>query len=488
VTSFRFPRLLWTLAVAAALSAVPAAASAATVLVINNRDDGPGSFRDAIRRANTNGNIDTVQFLFTVRTIRLLTTVEYIGTQALVIYGNGATLDGSAISAAGALDPLNRGIGAAFRASGGGDLAVSSLTVRNAPGEGIALIVPNPVAAGTVKLWLFNVEAVGNKGHGVLVNDQDDPRTFDDDEGDPIYPHPDFPDLPNGSAAGLEVTLLSARLVGNGFGALDRDGLRVNEGGPGDLKLTVRLSVAEGNGADGIELDERSAGDVHVDVFGSRLNGNGTFSSADYDDGFDIDELDAGSIVGQVVLTSATDNAEEGLDFNENHAGDLRVNLLLVEANGNREEAIDYEEDDDFAGGGDLVTTMTGIRASGNAQVDASGGDGAVKIREKGAGNLQAALNGIETLGNNYDGINLREDADGDLQSAAAYINSQNNVGEGLVFDERGGGALTAALARSFVLNNAVDLFADDNGTFTVQTTTVVYGTSGGDVLITLVP
>ena len=101
----------------------------------------------------------------------------------------------------------------------------------------------------------------------------------------------------------------------------------------------MRWALAHGNGADGIEVDERGAGDVHVDVFGAQLTGNGSLTALDYDDGFDIDEYDDGSIFGQVVFSTVSDNWEEGLDFNENNAGDLRVNLLLVEANGNREEA-----------------------------------------------------------------------------------------------------------------------------------------------------
>ena len=102
--------------------------------------------------------------------------------------------------------------------------------------------------------------------------------------------------------------------------------------------MTVRWAVAHGNGADGIEADERGAGDVHVDVFGARLTGNGSLTALDYDDGFDIDEYNDGGIFGQVVFSVASNNWEEGLDFNENNAGDLRVDLLLVEANGNREE------------------------------------------------------------------------------------------------------------------------------------------------------
>ncbi len=230
----------------------------------------------------------------------------------------------------------------------------------------------------------------------------------------------------------------------------------------------------------------------------------------DLDDGFDIDELNAGSIVGQVVLTSANGNFEEGLDFNENDAGDLRVNLLLVDASDNREEGIDYEEDDDFAGGGDLVTTMAGIRASRNGQ---DGGDAGVKIREKGEGDLRAAVTGIETSDNvsplsddDMRGLQLREDAAGSLFADVAAATSRGNEEHGIDFDENapsadpedgeapepaGGGNLTVVLRDSTALGNGgSDIRADEAGAgaglFTVvnMVVNVNYVTKGGNVPI----
>ncbi len=72
-----------------------------------------------------------------------------------------------------------------------------------------------------------------------------------------------------------------------------------------------------------------------------------------------------------MILTPANDNYEEGFDFNENNAGDMRIDFSLSEASRNREEGIDLEEDDDFAGGGELVTTMIGVKANGNRAGDA---------------------------------------------------------------------------------------------------------------------
>jgi hypothetical protein len=366
-----------------------------------------------------------VQFLGRVGVIALQQTVEFTGAQPLTIAGNNATLDGSEIVS-----------GPAFSATGGGDLSVSSLTVRQAPAEGIAVVVPS-TATGTIRVSLFKVDILNNLGHGVLVNDQEDPSTTEE-----VQPDPD------GSAASVSVRVVNSRFMSNGYteGASDLDGLRVNEGGLGDLIITIKHSVAQDNGADGIEVDERGPGDVLVDMMGSQVNGNGSHDPADLDDGFDIDEYDDGSIIGLIFQTTANDNFEEGFDFNENNAGDLRVDMKQVQVNGNREEGIDYEEDDDFAGGGDLVTKMSGITANGNG---ADGGDAGLKIREKGVGNLDATVDHVVTSNNLIGGIQVREDAEGSLVSAITHATSVDNASHGIDFDENAEGNLSAAVTKS---------------------------------------
>ena len=94
--------------------------------------------------------------------------------------------------------------------TGGGDLAVSNLTVRNAPGEGIALVVP-AARLGTVRAVDVQRRSRRNRGHGVLVNDEEDPRTSRTSMA--IRSSSD----PDGSAASVDVTVLGCRFVGNGF-------------------------------------------------------------------------------------------------------------------------------------------------------------------------------------------------------------------------------------------------------------------------------
>ena len=140
------------------------AAPAQIAFVGNASDSGPGSFRAAIDRANADSAVTTIQFIGRVSTIALQQTVWFNGPQNLTINGTGAILDGTNAD------------GPAFRTTAGGDLTVVNLTVRNAPAEGIAVEVPSS-ATGTVRVNLRDVAIIDNAGHGVLVNDQDDPAT-----------------------------------------------------------------------------------------------------------------------------------------------------------------------------------------------------------------------------------------------------------------------------------------------------------------------
>jgi len=396
-------------------------AAANVAYVSNPNDSGPGSFRAAVDKASANPSIRRIQFTGRF-TIHLYQTVWFSGSQDLTIGGLWSTLDA-----------LNAG-GPAFLATGGGDLTVSNLTVRRSPTEGISVDVPTS-ATGTISVSLLNVDILDNLGHGVFVDDQDDPSTGV---------------LDGDSDATVDVTIVGCRFIGNGFSVSDRDGLRVNEGGNGDLRITVLFSRADENGADGIEVDEKGPGDVRVEMTGSQVTRNGVFDPADLDDGFDIDESEAGSILGFVVFSSASENYEEGFDFNENDAGDLRVDMRNVEANGNGEEGIDYEEDDDFAGGGDIVAEMSRIRANGNL-----GGDGGLKIREKGVGNLDVEVNFVEASQNLTSGIEIREEAAGSLAVAIERAAAVENDGHGIEIDERADGDFQATVSNSNSSDNA---------------------------------
>jgi hypothetical protein len=134
---------------------------------------------------------------------------------------------------------------------------------------------------------------------------------------------------------------------------------------------------------------------------------------------------------------------EQGLDINENDAGSIRSVLLRVTSVANAEEGIEYEEDDDFAGGGDIVAELTDVTADSNG---VNGGDAGLKLREKGVGNLSVTARNARARGNLVGGIQLREDSDGNLFAMLANTVADGNTVDGIDFDENGNGDLDGRL------------------------------------------
>jgi hypothetical protein len=386
-------------------------------------DLGDGSFRAAIEAANADPSITRISFERGLGTVPLTDPVSFTGSQALTIDGSGAVLDGTGLAAGES----------ALVASGGGNLEVRDLTVRNAPGSGIAIEIP-AASTGTLEFALIGVTAWGNGLHGAVINDQVDPGDTDNEAG---------------SAAGLRVRVVGSRFENNGFGAGDQDGLRVNEGGPGSLTAEIRQTVVTSNGGDGIELDERGPGDVVFDVQHTQVTRNGALDPADLDDGMDVDEAQDGSVIGRFIHVVASDNYEEGLDINENHAGDMRIEMNQVEGSRNREEGVDLEEDDDFAGGGDLVAVLINVTATGN-----TGGDAGIKLRERGDGGLFSTIVNAVTNANAEAGISVREDAAGGLDASIIGAFADGNGSHGIIYDENAAGDLTAVLRAAISSTN----------------------------------
>jgi hypothetical protein len=178
-----------------------------------------------------------------------------------------------------------------------------------------------------------------------------------------------------------------------------------------------------------------------------------------------------------VVTPALNNNFEEGWDVNENDAGNFEVDMTRVDSSSNGEEGIDFEEDDDFAGGGALITTLVDIKADRNA----AEGDGGLKIREKGAGNLAATVLGAKANANKTDGINIREDSSGTLVATVDRSTTNGNDGDGVHFDERGADTLTAtASAGTSAGNSEVGVRADQgNGTLALTSMTLAGNAEG---------
>ena len=348
------------------------------VIVTNNNDAGAGSFRQAVIDANGDASIDTIKF-GRAFTIGLDSAVTYSGDQALSIDGNRSTITAGA--AAGDL----------FVSEGGADLAVCSLSVTDSAAAGIVVNVP-ATAGGYVSVSLAEVSLLDNTLEGLLVDDQDE------------------------AAASIVLTVERTTVSGNGNGASDHDGIRVNETGEGDILSTVRDSRFDANGGDGLELDERGEGDLDFVVSKSTFNDNGFQDPDDLEDGIDLDERDDGTIWVNVSNISADGNADQGLDF---------------------------DEDDD----GEMVASVEKTKARGN-------GDSGIKIDENNNGGLTAELSQIVAKDNGDDSIRIKEDNDGDLAVLVTKTVSIHNAGFGLSVEQDDDGSGTLNLQQVNLSNN----------------------------------
>jgi hypothetical protein len=133
--------------------------------------------------------------------------------------------------------------------------------------------------------------------------------------------------------------------------------------------------------------------------------------------------------------------------------------------------------DDDFAGGGALNTTLVDVKAGGSG----AEGDGGLRIREKGAGNLAATVLGAKANANKTDGMNIREDSSGTLAATVDRSTTNGNDSDGVHFDERGADALTAtASAGTSAGNSGVGVRADQgNGTLALTSMTLAGNAEG---------
>ena len=395
----------------------PAAGGVAGLTEVTSpADAGVGSLRAAVEAANIDPAVTRIRITAALGPVALESPLVYSGAQPLTIDGNGVVLDGSGLPAAAPhLD-------AAFVSNGGGDLTIRELGVESSTGVGI--LVDVPAGRGeTIVIELDRVTVTGSRLHGVLVNDQVD-----------YFAEP-FTRADGGSDASLLVRLSASTITGNGFAGLDYDGVRVNEGGAGSLDFRVTQSLVQGNGADGIELDERSAGDAIFSVEHTRILENGFFSSEDWDDGIDVDELGTGHLIGSFVQAVASGNAEQGVDLNENNEGDLRVTMTGVTAEDNSEEGVEFEEDDDFedfpdeSWGGDLDAVLVAVTTNRNGAND---GDAGLKVREKFAGNLTARITRAYSADNAIAGIEVREGQGGSMDAEVVNATALRNDGAGL--------------------------------------------------------
>lgn len=337
----------------------------------------------AVERANTDHRISRIVFKRNARIV-LKNPVTYTGKQALKLFGNGTVIDGS--SAGGFIqgkDLTARTEDGVLVFSTAANLGISDLTIVNSASRGIVVNVPHDAAGEDITITLNRVTVMGSALYGLHVDDNAD--AFDN--GD------------KGSAIGIKLRLIQSSFTGNGTGAIDFDGIRVDERGDGGIEAFITNTRIHGNGGDGIELDEGGNGDVKAVLVQSSISGNGFYNSEDLDDGFDIDETGAGDVEVSLVDVKAESNMDEGLDFDEKGSGDMWLLLNDVSCVGNKDEGI--------------------------------------KVVEKGFGNLEALLERVEVLDGGDDGIQFAEYGEGKIDVKLTMVTASNNAKYGVWIDQR---------------------------------------------------
>ncbi|WP_200345902.1 bifunctional metallophosphatase/5'-nucleotidase [Halochromatium glycolicum] len=370
--------------------------------VTNGADDGPGSLRAALGSGATKITIKPY-----VSEIVVQSPLHYDSTKPLTIAGSGQVIRWGIDS----VDPAD----ALLHLSKGADLSLSKLSFQGlggysiteqGGGKGVFIDVPTD-RVGQVNVSLNDVSVSDTGNHGVHVRDCPNDDCSAGQGGGGI-----------GSPASVFMRLTNVEIDGVGFGKQDADGVRVDDRGDGDIHLTVSNSTFKNVGADGIELDEGDAGSVVIDVRDSVFERNGAYCSdirdegvdpiaadpacdddgdPDVDDAFDIDEAGSGGISGIIVNADIIDNFDEGLDFDTEGEGadnDVDLDLINIYAAGNGDEGIKVSEEGDAS----VLVRMRAIDVEGD-----------VEVEEEDAGDLEVVING-SAIG---DDLKLAEDGDG---------------------------------------------------------------------------
>jgi hypothetical protein len=361
---------LLSLSVATAFSTTPAFAF--------NKVYDEASLLAAIDSANSDSTVHTIVFADKAY-IELSAPVIYSGSQSLLLIGNGATLNGAA---AGSFE-LDQDLTAITEDGSlifntAADITINHLTVENSATRGIVVNIPEDAASGDISVSLNRVNVLNSALYGVHIDDNAD--AFDDGSA--------------GSEIGINLYIRGSNFTGNGTGAIDFDGVRVDERAEGDIHAMIVNSHIDGNGGDGIELDEAGPGSVDASMMKVTINGNGFYNEEDLDDGFDIDEADEGDLEVSLFGIEANNNMDEGLDFDEAGAGDVRVKVRHSQALNNADEGLKVDEED--------------------------------------AGNLDAKLLRVTVSDNGDDGIQFTELGEGDIEGKLFKVTANNNAKYGI--------------------------------------------------------
>ncbi|MBT8414740.1 MAG: hypothetical protein KJO30_10460 [Boseongicola sp.] len=309
--------------VAALCVAIPGAAFAeAPILVTSSADTGEGSLRAALDAAAASG-ASSIITLTPGNNIELASGLIYSGTDALAIHGNGTRItSGANVTLLTASEGANLTLtDLTLQGSGGFDINHRG-DIDETAGKGIFVDVRDD-QTGLVTLRLSDVTVANVAGHGVHISD----CSLADDCGG------GGGGAGEGSPASISVVFSDVTIDGVGQGRFDADGLRVDERsagsthlvatgstftGAGSILATVTRATISDNYNEGLDFDEEGAGSIALTIFDSIARGDThvvsfggmTMGNDDGDTGFEIVQDDNGAGTFKVMGTTISDGTD----------------------------------------------------------------------------------------------------------------------------------------------------------------------------------
>ena len=294
--------------------------------------------------------------------IELKTPLIYTGAQTLVIDGVGATVS-------------QKGSENLLVANGGGDLHFFNIFFTKALRTGIVVNVPAGNLPREQTVLLNNVILRDNGWYGLHFDDQ----SGGDGTG-------------SDSSSSLRLLVIDSTVTNNNNPALspsssDKDGIRVDEGGIGDVTTIIVRSALDKNAAEGIEINETGMGDVVVTVSKSSFDNNGAQPQklSDPEDGLDVDEAGSGSIRATITESTISANRDEGLDLDEADNGEVYLAVVNVDASENADENMKVTQ----LGNGNITALFRAVTAKNSKY-----GDG-VKLESFDNGESENPVGGV---------------------------------------------------------------------------------------------
>ncbi len=417
-----------------AMAGLSTAAYAQQFIVTSAANRGDGTLRHALSLA-TAGEVDRI-VVATEGDIQIRNGLSYGGSQALSIVGTGQTVLGA--NDATLLTSLGGGdlsiMGLSFQGPGGFSINERS-DIDGVSGKGIFVDVPDG-ATGTISLYLTNVAVSQVGNHGIHVSDctlADACGGGQDGSGD-------------GSDASIALLLQNVTIDDAGNGKFDADGLRIDERGPGSVHLSVDGSLFTNVGADGVEVDEGQAGSVFATVTNTTFTANGNYCDPSILDAF-MPDADEGEFSDGEASLDDIPSAERGspddgcfeLEYDLYDSGSVEAFEIGIDL----DDGIDFDE----SGSGSIFASMVDVAITDNL-------DEGLDFDEADEGNIIINIIDSVATGNRDDGFKVSEEDDGGIVTIVSNSTAMENGGKGFVFEAEDDSALFADFNGVSTLNN----------------------------------